>query len=222
MLIGKPKLMSGKIKIAVAEDHSIVVEGIKTILSTSSDIQYVGCANKGSDLLHLLQTKTPDVLILDLNLGGENGFDILEKIKEQFATLKVIILTMYNEPAFVRKAKSLGANAYLLKNYSSDELLQVISSINDGVFQTSREIVLAKENDNTFNSSFSVISQLSPKEKEIIKHVANGLSSKEIAENLFISVHTVDTHRRNLLKKLNLNNTASLVGFAYENNIIDR
>lgn len=214
--------MSGKIKIAVAEDHSIVVEGIKTILSTSSDIQYVGCANKGSDLLHLLQTKTPDVLILDLNLGGENGFDILEKIKEQFATLKVIILTMYNEPAFVRKAKSLGANAYLLKNYSSDELLQVISSINDGVFQTSREIVLAKENDNTFNSSFSVISQLSPKEKEIIKHVANGLSSKEIAENLFISVHTVDTHRRNLLKKLNLNNTASLVGFAYENNIIDR
>lgn len=222
MLIGKPKLMSGKIKIAVAEDHSIVVEGIKTILSTSSDIQYVGCANKGSDLLHLLQTKTPDVLILDLNLGGENGFDILEKIKEQFATLKVIILTMYNEPAFVRKAKSLGANAYLLKNYSSDELLQVISSINDGVFQTSKEIVLAKENDNTFNSSFSVISQLSPKEKEIIKHVANGLSSKEIAENLFISVHTVDTHRRNLLKKLNLNNTASLVGFAYENNIIDR
>lgn len=214
--------MSGKIKIAVAEDHSIVVEGIKTILSTSSDIQYVGCANKGSDLLHLLQTKTPDVLILDLNLGGENGFDILEKIKEQFATLKVIILTMYNEPAFVRKAKSLGANAYLLKNYSSDELLQVISRINDGVFQTSKEIVLAKENDNTFNSSFSVISQLSPKEKEIIKHVANGLSSKEIAENLFISVHTVDTHRRNLLKKLNLNNTASLVGFAYENNIIDR
>lgn len=214
--------MSGKIKIAVAEDHSIVVEGIKTILSTSSDIQYVGCANKGSDLLHLLQTKTPDVLILDLNLGGENGFDILEKIKEQFATLKVIILTMYNEPAFVRKAKSFGANAYLLKNYSSDELLQVISRINDGVFQTSKEIVLAKENDNTFNSSFSVISQLSPKEKEIIKHVANGLSSKEIAENLFISVHTVDTHRRNLLKKLNLNNTASLVGFAYENNIIDR
>ena len=214
--------MGEKIKIAVAEDHAIVVEGIKTILSINPDIQYMGCADSGSDLLYLLQIKTPDVLILDLNLGGENGFDLLEKIKEQFTTIKVIILTMYNEPAFIRKAKSLGANAYLLKNYNSDELLNVISSIDNGIFQTSKEIGILKEDDNTFNTAFSVVSQLSPKEKEIIKHVANGLSSKEIAENLFISVHTVDTHRRNLLKKLNLNNTASLVGFAYENNIVDR
>ncbi len=211
-----------QIKIAVAEDHSIVVEGIKTILALDATLQYVGCADKESNLLYLLQTKHPNILILDLNLGGENGFDILEKVKQQFSSIKVIILTMYNEPAFVRKAKLLGANAYLLKNYSSDELLKVISEINNEKFQISKEIVLAKEGDKIFTSSFSAVSQLSPKEKEIIKHVANGLSSKEIAENLFISVHTVDTHRRNLLKKLNLNNTASLVGFAYENNIIDR
>ncbi len=208
------------IKIAVAEDHSIVVEGIKTILALDSSLQYVGCADKESDLFYLLQLNNPDILILDLNLGGVNGFDLLQKVRKDFVNIKVVILTMYNEPAFVRKAKILGASAYLLKNYSSDELLQVISKLNSELFQTSKGVLTA-DTPNEFSSPFSMISQLSPKEKEIIKHVAKGLSSKEIAEALFISVHTVETHRRNLLKKLKLNNTASLVGFAYENKIID-
>jgi len=210
-----------QIKIAVAEDHSIVVEGIKTILALDATLQYVGCADKESDLFYLLQLNDPDILILDLNLGGVNGFDLLDKIRKEHAKIKVIILTMYNEPAFVRKAKMLGASAYLLKNYSSDELLDVIHNLNTEIFQTSKG-VLATDPASDFSSPFSVISQLSPKEKEIIKHVAKGLSSKEIADELFISIHTVETHRRNLLKKLKLNNTASLVGFAYENKIVDR
>lgn len=211
-----------KVKIVVAEDHNIVVEGIKTILALNSNLQFVGSADKEADLTYLLQKEDPKVLILDLNIGKINGFDLLEKVVADFPKLKVIILTMYNEPAFVRKAKSLGASAYLLKNYSGDELLDVIEQIDASDFYLSKGISITDDTKKEFDGSFAVTSQLSPKEIEIIKYVAKGLSSKDIADALFLSVHTVDTHRRNLLKKLRLNNTASLVSFAYENNIVDR
>lgn len=211
-----------KVKIVVAEDHNIVVEGIKTILALNSNLQFVGSADKEADLTYLLQKEDPKVLILDLNIGKINGFDLLEKVVADFPKLKVIILTMYNEPAFVRKAKSLGASAYLLKNYSGDELIDVIEQIDASDFYLSKGISITDDTKKEFDGSFAVTSQLSPKEIEIIKYVAKGLSSKDIADALFLSVHTVDTHRRNLLKKLRLNNTASLVSFAYENNIVDR
>lgn len=211
-----------KVKIVVAEDHNIVVEGIKTILALNSNLQFAGSADKESDLIYLLQKEAPKILILDLNIGKINGFDLLEKVVVEFPKLKVIILTMYNEPAFVRKAKSLGASAYLLKNYSGDELLDVIEQIDASDFYLSKGISITDDTKKEFDASFAVTSQLSPKEIEIIKYVAKGLSSKDIADALFLSVHTVDTHRRNLLKKLRLNNTASLVSFAYENNIVDR
>ena len=211
-----------KVKIVVAEDHNIVVEGIKTILALNSNLQFVGSADKEADLTYLLQKEDPKVLILDLNIGKINGFDLLEKVVTDFPKLKVIILTMYNEPAFVRKAKSLGASAYLLKNYSGDELIDVIEQIDASDFYLSKGISITDDTKKEFDGSFAVTSQLSPKEIEIIKYVAKGLSSKDIADALFLSVHTVDTHRRNLLKKLRLNNTASLVSFAYENNIVDR
>lgn len=213
-------MKTDKIKVAIAEDHQLVVDGIKTILEGSKQLAFVGSASRESDLFYLLQLNKPDVLLLDLNLGGTNGFDILQKIKQKELPLKVVVLTMYNEPAFIRKAKELGASAYLLKNYSSKELIDVIENLDKKEFQLSEQASVSKDQPEGFNTGFTDANRLSPKEKEIIKLVVKGLSSKEIAETLFLSVHTIDTHRRNLLKKLNLANTASLVRFAYENKVV--
>lgn len=212
--------MPTTLKIVVAEDHKIVVDGIKSILETQQHLKFVGHADNEADVLYLVQQHNPDVLILDLNLNSKSGFEILEKITRHHKNTQVVILTMYNEPAFVRKAKALGAKAYLLKNYNANELLDIINSLSSKPFQVSAGIASPQENPQLFNSEFASANNLSPKEKEIIILVAKGLSSKQMAEQLCLSTHTIDTHRRNLLKKLNLPNTASLVRFAYENNLV--
>ncbi len=210
-------------KIIICEDHDIVVEGVRLILSGWSEFQLAGHAHTEEELLPLLAREQPHILLLDLNLKRHDGFAILEKIKPQYPALKVIILTMYEDAFLIEKAQKLKANGYLLKNSSNGEMHEALGHVlMSNEFFLPSGLRKQKDEQETYRDEFIEKMHLTSREVEIIRLVAEGKAAKEIADQLFLSVHTVNTHRRNILTKLNLNNIADLVRFAFENHLIGK
>lgn len=209
-------------RIIICEDHDVVVEGIKLMLASHEHYRVDGHARNQQELVSLLKKEEPAVLFLDLNLNGQDGFTILDQIRPQFPSLKVIIFTMYEEGFMIEKAKRLRANGYLLKNCSQSELVEALSHISSSSeFYLPASLLKQKRENETYRDEFVEKMHLTAREIEIIKLVAVGKSAKEIADQLFLSQHTVDTHRRNVLIKLDMKNIADLVRFAAKNNLID-
>ena len=208
-------------KIIICEDHEVVVEGVRLMLANQSQFLLGGHARTQSELFHLIEKEKPQVLLLDLNLKREDGFSLLEQIRQRYPGLKVIILTMYEEPYLIEKAKKSKANGYLLKNSANGELVEALNHvlISDQFFLPAG-LVKQKRDNESYRDEFIEKMHLTVREIEIIKLVAEGKSAKEIAEQLFLSLHTVDTHRRNILTKLKLKNIADLVRFAFENHVL--
>ena len=207
-------------KIVICEDHNIVVEGIRLILSGWPDFQLAGHARTEDQLLPLLE-KQPHILLLDLNLKKQDGFQILEKIKPVYPNLKILILTMYEEAFLIDKAKKLHANGYLLKNSSNVELLEALNHvIVSAEFFLPAGLRTHKNEQETYRDKFVEKMHLTSREIEIIKLVVKGKTGKEIADELFLSLYTVDTHRKNILAKLKLKNIADLVRFAFEHHLV--
>lgn len=165
-------------------------------------------------LFRAIKSKPPHVLILDLNLPDMAGLEIIKKIRDKNDRMKILILTMHNDPFLIRQVKSLGANGYLLKDFGRNELLESLDCIFEGEYYVSPNLSYEEEGLNGI-SKF----RLTKREKEIIKFSAEGKSSSEIAEHLFLSPHTVNTHRRNIYKKLGLSNIKELIKFAYDEGI---
>ncbi len=208
-------------KIIICEDHDVVVEGVKLMLIGQEQFTIFGHARSEHELLQLIHREHPDIVLLDLNLKKQDGFSILEKLRPQHPQLKVIIFTMYEEAYLIEKAKKLKANGYLLKNSANDELLEALHHVfvSDQFFLPSGLVKQKRENE-TYRDEFIEKMHLTVREVEIIKLVAEGKTAKEIADQLFLSLHTVDTHRRNILIKLKLKNIADLVRFAAKNYLI--
>ena len=191
------------------------------MLANQEQFMVCGHTRNQQELLLLLEREQPEVLLLDLNLNGQDGFTILEHIRPQYTTLKVIIFTMYEEDFMIEKAKKLKANGYLLKNSTSQELIEALNQvINSTEFYLPQYLLKQKRENDTYRDEFIEKMHLTAREIEIIKLVAEGKSAKEMADQLFLSVHTVDTHRRNVLVKLKMKNIADLVRFAAKNNLI--
>jgi len=199
----------------------VVVEGIKLMLSGQEQFTLCGHARNEKELVQLIQFEHPQVVLLDLNLKKEDGFSLLEKVRQLYPNLKVIILTMYEELYLIEKAKKFKANGYLLKNSANGELLEALNHvlISDQFFLPAG-LVKQKRDNESHRDEFIEKMHLTVREIEIIKLVAEGKSAKEIADQLFLSLHTVDTHRRNILTKLKLKNIADLVRFAFENHVL--
>ena len=210
------------IKILLVDDHQIIIDGLKSVMKNTNDISVVGEANNGREAIRLLSILNIDVILMDIDMPVMNGIEALKEIKRNLRDVKVIILSMHQESAMIKNLISIGADGYLLKNTNQDELVEAIRKVAGGKHCFSSGVTMSLLNE-TKNNSKSVDLQseaLTEREIEILKLIAEGFSNKEIGSKLFISHRTVDTHRTNLMKKLNTNNIAGLISFAIKNGMV--
>ena len=212
-----------KIKVLIADDHKIFRDGIRSILEKEKDMDVIDEAANGKEVLEKLETTKADVIILDLDIGKPSGIEVTETISKQYPEVKVLILSMIGLHDFVIQALEKGATGYILKNTGKDEVITAIRSVAKGDSYFSKEvssILVEQLNKPRTLKKRSEGIPLTARELEVLQLIAQEFSNPEIAEKLFISIRTVDTHRRNLLEKLGLKNTAGLVKYAIMNGLV--
>lgn len=209
--------MSPAINVLLADDHALIMESIETALETSSGLKVTHKFANGKQVIDLLARPEGgeiDILILDINMPEMNGLDCMEIINKTYPDKKVIFLTIYQEEFIIRRLKTLGAKAILLKNTDTKRLIKVIHEVyNDIEVFDDAESILGG------SSSVKEGVKLSKREKEVIRYIAEGKSTQEIGELLNLSELTITTHRRNILRKLDLTNTAQIGAFAKSSGI---
>jgi DNA-binding NarL/FixJ family response regulator len=206
------------IRIVIADDHSLIRQGVRSLLEDEQDIEVVGEAENGHTARALVERLAPDVLIIDINMPGLTGIQVTEQLAAQNMPTRIIILSMYSDEQVVRQALHSGARGYLLKQSVIEELVLAIRSVHAGNAYFSPEIAhlvlsgyLTPESEATEQSAFE---RLTPREREVLKLVAEGHTNKEIAEHLVISVKTVEKHRASVMEKLCVNDLPGLVRVA--------
>jgi DNA-binding NarL/FixJ family response regulator len=207
-----------KIKVLIVDDHPLVIEGLKSLLSVNRDIKVLESCNNGKDALDFLEENHVDIVLLDINLPDMSGIDICELITTKHKNVSVIGLSTYGERSIINQMISNGAKGYLLKNVTETELVEAINKVYRGNCYFGIEVQKAMAN--TIFHSLGNTPRLTKREKQILKLVVSGKTNNQIAEDLFISPLTVETHRRNLMKKMNASNTASLVKMAIEKSLV--
>ncbi|HOK51559.1 MAG TPA: response regulator transcription factor [Bacteroidales bacterium] len=211
------------IRIVLADDHTLFRNGLKLLLLNNSDMQVVGEASDGNELLALL-TKVPcDVVLMDIEMPGLNGFDATQIIAKQYPHTRVISLSMYGEEEYYYRMIEAGARGFLLKSSEINEVSEAIRRVAKGETYFSSEILynVVKNIQTVVSKVDNALIHLSQREKEVLELICRGMSNQEIADQLFISKRTVEKHRANLLAKTNTKNTAQLVMFAVENKLIE-
>ena len=211
------------IKLMIAEDQAIILHSLMILLNSLENIEVIGTALNGVDLLILLEKNKPDVILMDINMPKMNGIEATKIIDAKMPWVKVIALSMYDHPVYIKKMFKSGAKGFVSKNATKMELGKAIEMVYNGDIYISEEIsrILLREYSNTADSDDNAdYTSLTSREIEIIQLLADGLYTKEIAEKLFISDKTVERHKTNILKKLKLRNTAQLVKVAITKGII--
>jgi len=205
------------IQVFIIDDHPMVVEGIKALLANSQIASICGSAQDGYAALDALKTQSAEVALVDINLPDLNGIDLCGMLKKQFPELKVLGLSTFKERSYITRMIGAGASGYLLKNASREELEDAITAAWRGQLYMSFEAaaILTKPVPDP-----PQLPLLTAREKEVLHLIAEGLTNLEIAEKLFISSLTVDSHRKNLLAKFNVKNTAAMIRFALEYKLI--
>lgn len=203
------------IKVFITDDHYMIVEGIRSLLQYEKNIEWLGHAMTAASCLAFLKEQQPDVLLLDINLPDKSGIELSKEIKDSYPNIKIIALSSFNQLSFIQKMMDNGASGYVVKNATKDEIIEAIKTVLTGETFLSQEASITIANNETLK-----IPIITRREKEILILISNGMTNNEIAEKLFISSTTVDTHRKNLLEKFEAKNTASLVRLALELNLI--
>ncbi|MEM9547383.1 MAG: response regulator transcription factor [Bacteroidota bacterium] len=209
------------ISVIIADDHQIVVDGLVSILEMEADIDVVGTARNGNQVIQLLTEQKVDVAILDIEMPGLTGVQLSEIIRDKYPSTQVLILSMYNTKNFVQQIINSGAKGYILKNKGKEELVKAIRYVHMGQGYVGQEITdvmmeALKEKSKPKKEPKFVLTK---REKEVLALIAQGFSSIEIGKKLFIAPTTVDTHRRNLIDKLDVSNSKELIVFAIKNNL---
>lgn len=206
--------------VILADDHRIVLDGLRDIIDAVPELHVAAQAQNGRMMLSLLEVQQPDLVIMDLNMPGKDGLEVLSEIKTRFPAIKILVLTMYNSPEMVRRVLSLGADGYLFKDHGRDELLLAIREVLAGRHFVSKQLKpQAAETAGHFYDDFQAKIALTERELEILRLIARSYTNKEIGDKLFISEFTVATHRRNLKRKLHADTTADLVRFVYDHDM---
>jgi DNA-binding NarL/FixJ family response regulator len=211
------------IKLMIAEDQAIILHSLMILLNSLQNIDVIGTALNGVDLMALLEKEKPDVILMDINMPKMNGIEATKIIDAKMPWVKVIALSMYDHPVYIKKMFKSGAKGFVSKNATKMELGKAIEMVYNGDIYISEEIsrILLREYSNASDSDENAdYTSLTSREIEIIQLLADGLYTKEIAEKLFISDKTVERHKTNILKKLKLRNTAQLVKVAITKGII--
>jgi DNA-binding NarL/FixJ family response regulator len=209
--------------VIIAEDQSIILHSLVILVKTFKNIEVIGTAANGKELLKLLEESRPDVILTDIQMPHLDGIEATRIINEKMPWIKVIALSMYDHPVYIKKLLKNGARGFVSKNASENELEKAISTVYNGDLYFSEGIskTLLREvsDQSVLNDNFNYNS-LTSREIQIIELLADGFYTREIAEKLFVSNKTVERHKTNILKKLNLRNTAQLVKTALQKGII--
>lgn len=211
-----------KISVIIVEDHKLVREMWVTLFAEHEHLDIVGQSGVFEEAVELIKTNRPDIVLLDINLPNASGMDAVPLIRKFAPGTKIIAVSMHNQPAYAKKMLQLGAHGYVTKNSSQDEILDAVNEVMQNRTYVCMEIKnnlsdqVLKTEGNTTNG----VKDLSLREIEIIKLIKEGMSSKEIAAQLNIAVRTVEVHRHNVLKKLGLKNTASLIHFINSTDLV--
>jgi len=214
------------VNILIADDHTMFVDGIESILKVEPDLFVVGRCYEGLSVTTLLKENSIDIVLLDVNLPGMSGIEVCKNIQSDFPNVKVLAISMFNEESFVSEILNNGAKGYILKNTGREELLKAIRTVAAGDSYFSKEvtetIMKGLMNERKASSkSAAFFPKLSRREKEVLKLIAQEFTTQEIADSLFISLKTVESHRSSLLSKLNARNSVGLVRIAIENNLLE-
>jgi DNA-binding NarL/FixJ family response regulator len=204
------------IRVALVDDHALVRDGIKALLAVMTPLEVVGEAENGADAIEMVGRCQPDLLLVDISLRDMNGLELTRVLRSQYPSLKVLVLSMYDNNEYVSESVRAGASGYVLKNSPSREIIAAIEAIASGGTFYSAEIaqrlIADKSTDN----------ELTPRESQVLYKMAQGLNNKEMARELDISVRTVETHRLSIRRKLNIDKPAALVKYAIDHGIISR
>lgn len=214
------------IKILIADDHTMFVDGMESILENESDLDVIGRSYDGPSVLEFLKNHKLDLVLLDVNLPDMSGVDVCKEISSYHPEVKVLAISMFNEESFVSEILNNGAKGYILKNTGREELLKAIRTVAAGNSYFSKDVTetimkgLMNQRKSSGKSS-SHFPKLSRREKEILKLIAREFTTQEIADQLFISLKTVESHRSSLLSKLNARNSVGLIRIALENKLLE-
>ncbi|HRG35463.1 MAG TPA: response regulator transcription factor [Chitinophagales bacterium] len=215
-----------EINVFVVDDHQIFLDGIISLLDDEPNIKIVGTAHNGKQAIDRIKTQKVDVVLMDINMPEMDGIEATKQLKKINPNIKILMLTMHSEPRFIKECLEIGAKGYVLKNISKDDLLKAIDSVyQDKSFldQEAQEKLInsISNSDEVDDRNYDELAaQITQRELEILQLISLGLTSQDIATKLFISKNTVETHRKNMLAKLNVNNTAALLKIAYKKGLV--
>jgi len=218
--------MTPKYRIVIAEDHTILREGLRSLLSSHPEFEMVGEAEDGREAIRCVEKFKPDLVLTDLSMPRMNGMDAIKEIKRRNPKTKVLVLTVHKAEEYILSTFKAGADGYLLKDSTHTELVLAVKKVLSGKPYLSPEVsekviegYLEGKKTLKVQTSFET---LTSREREILKLIAEGYRNKEIADDLCISVKTVEKHRANLMEKLNLHNVQALTAFAIEKGLVSR
>jgi DNA-binding NarL/FixJ family response regulator len=212
------------IKILVADDHQVFREGIQSILEDLEDIKVLAQAADGQEVMDKLGSIKPDIILMDITMGKVNGIETTKWVKEHYPQIKILVLSMHDESDYIIKEIEAGASGYILKDAGSDEMIRAIRQVALGHTYYDQQVAavmadyFTKKNE---RSARLAELPLSKRELEVLQLIAEEFTNPEIASKLFISIRTVDTHRRNLIEKIDVKNTAGLVKYAIRHGLVE-
>ncbi len=201
----------------IADDHQVLLDGLVMMLDNSDKIKVVTSASNGREVLAKLPEHEVDVLLMDIQMPELDGYETAKIVSEKHPNVKVITLSMHSERIYIERMYEAGVAGYLLKSAGKEEIVKAIEKVYNGETYFSSEVAVAMLSKPSSKKTSITASSLTRREKEIMELIASGMTNPEIAEKLFLSTDTIKTHRKNMMRKLNVNNTAALVKFALEN-----
>ncbi len=211
------------IKILIADDHQMILDGFRMLLDQEEGLEVIAEAMDGEQVIEeARKAQELDVIILDINMPKKDGIEVTKILKTEFPEVSILIVTMYNRKEFIRNLMEVGVDGYILKNSGKKELVNAINALSQGEpyfgKEITRTIMKSYQKNRIFDSPMEI--ELTSREKEIIQLIGEGLNTNEIGERLFLSAHTVNTHRKNILSKLNVKNSVGMIRFGIQTGII--
>jgi DNA-binding NarL/FixJ family response regulator len=218
--------MKSKVRIFLVEDHTILREGLRALLTAEPNFEIIGEAADGREAVRFVEKQVPDLILMDLSMPRMTGMDAIREIKKRYPATKIIALTVHKTEEYLRTTLQAGADGYVLKDATHEELMLAIQNVlkgktylSPGVSEKVIEGYLEGKESQIPSSTLGLLSQ---REREVLKLIAEGYKNKEIAADLCISLKTVEKHRANLMKKLDLHNAAALTAYAIEQGLVER
>ncbi len=215
-----------KIQVVLVDDHTIVRNGLRSILESTDEIEVIGEASNGEEALEKIAYLKPQVMLIDISMPGMSGIELVGKVVKQSSSIRPVILSMHNDDAYILKSVEAGAYGYLLKDATREEILSALHTVKNGekYFNPAVAAVIVNgylsQVQKVEKASESRKTLLSKKEKEVLRLLVEGMSSRQIADRLDLSVRTVDNHRANMMRRLQVHNAAELVKLALEEKLL--